>query len=323
MRLHSDMGSMQLLHMLEEALRKERSYWKPNTGRSQQKNETEVVQEQRDEMVRWLTKLSDKFHFHPETFALGVSLLDRFLQCVKARPKYAQCIAVSCLYLAAKTLEEDEVIPGSLDYVVDSQSGCTVAEVLRMERIILDKLHWDLLTVTAIDFLHIFHALLLTKHPYLLNNLMQMTPSRQLSLMTQKLKHCLAQHQLLAFKPSTLALALVSLELELFATNNWLPVTVRMQQLVKVDNVHLIRCREIISRHLASSRHINTVYIYSTLKDKATKRKVDQLEDEEDVSESIKRLYNEEGENSLGHCGSEFRQELDENSSPLQAVSVK
>jgi len=37
-----------------------------------------------------------------------VSLKTTFV--LQVRPKYIQCVAISCFYIAAKTLEEDEVI---------------------------------------------------------------------------------------------------------------------------------------------------------------------------------------------------------------------
>ncbi|KAI5145751.1 Cyclin-I [Manis pentadactyla] len=77
----------------------------------EEEEEKNVSPSQRDEVIRWLAKLKYQFNLYPETLALASSLLDRFLATVEAHPKYLSCIAVSCFFLAAKTVEEDERIP--------------------------------------------------------------------------------------------------------------------------------------------------------------------------------------------------------------------
>ena len=40
----------------------------------------------------------------------------------QVRPKYLQCVAISCLYIAAKTLEEDEVSAHTVKPVLSGHS---------------------------------------------------------------------------------------------------------------------------------------------------------------------------------------------------------
>ncbi|NXK86748.1 CCNI2 protein, partial [Formicarius rufipectus] len=152
------------------------------------------------------------------------SLLSVFFFSLQAQLKYLQCIAISCLVLAAKTDEEDEVIPSVQTMAVQRRCKRSPAKILRMERVILDKLQWDLYTETPMDFLNIFHAMVMSKWPQLVPSLAQRNPSLHVALLTRQLQHWMACHQLVQFKGSTLALVIITLELERL-TPGWFAVT--------------------------------------------------------------------------------------------------
>ncbi|PIK47636.1 putative cyclin-I [Apostichopus japonicus] len=265
----------------------------------------DIKPSQRNDETKWLLEMTSHFGFSPETYTLSVVLLDQFLNVVKARPKYMRCIAISCFFLAAKMKEEDEDVPATQDLVRWSKCGCSVAEVLRMERVILDKLKWDINHVTGLDFLQIFQAMLLSQRPWLLDDLPYMTPSRHLALLTSQLCKILTDHKLSGFRGSTIAASLLSLDLEVL-TKDWLAVTIVMQQLIGIDSQQLIRCRELIASTLYGQRyhplesskmsspkckaHETPV---SKVLAKSAKRKID-MEMEDDIYDSIKRLYNED-----------------------------
>lgn len=320
--------------MLSEALRKESELWKPNNYKAIPNNKTGGISpEERDKAVRWLDQLNKDFEFYPETYFLSVSILDRFLSTVKANSKYLRCIAVASFYLAAKTLEEDNVLPSTRELMRESKCGCSVDEIHRMEKCILTKLNWDLRAVTALDFLYIFHALLMSNCPHLLDQFTHMTPSRQMSVITGKLTSCMARHEMTAFSPSTLALSIISLELELF-WKDWLAATFTLQRMVQVENAELIQCREMMSRYIKPSqpniyvvRHPTKRQLETRKGGKPIKRKNLETSDDDDIYDGIKRLYNEENTDPVApttkavtSCGSEMMKDIAVNTA-LQTVA--
>ncbi|XP_013879901.1 cyclin-I [Austrofundulus limnaeus] len=257
-------GRRRLSFLLETVASREASTWTVYAPKKPSSQDTDVSPAQRDEAVLWLTELHNKLQLYPETLVLAVSVLDRFLAPIKARPKYLRCIAVTSFFLAAKTCEEDECVPSLKELAASSHCGCSPSEILRMERIILDKLNWDLHTTTALDFLHIFHAMASSCRSEFLDSTSGLDPSQHLALLTRRLYTCLADHTLLQLRGSMLALALLTLDLETCCPD-WLLLTIDLLRRTQIDSSELILSRELVARSLSTpsaSLPPNTVYIY-------------------------------------------------------------
>lgn len=281
--------SRRLAVLLEAALLREARLWKVPVFKNGCIQGADISSSQHQEMILWLGEMSRLFEFCPETFALGVCVLNRLLSTVKAQPKYLKCIAFTSLVLAAKINEEDEVIGSVKDLVVQSGCNFSTAEILRMERIILDKLHWDLYTATPVDFIHIFHALLVSGHPHLIPSIglgsgvgwdpatdpgslsagpghQKRPPGFQAALWTRQVQHCMACHQLWQFKGSTLALAIITLELEAL-TPDWFSVFTDLLKKAQINSGEFIHCKEIVDEYLHSlefSLPTNAIYIFDS-----------------------------------------------------------
>ncbi|XP_074865495.1 cyclin-G1 [Carettochelys insculpta] len=162
----------------------------------------------RDFEVKDLLSLSQFFGFNTETFSLAVNFLDRFLSIMKVQPKHLGCVGLSCFYLAVKATEEERNIPLATDLIRISQYRFTVSDMMRMEKIVLEKLYWKVKTTTAFQFLQLYHSLTYEN----------LSCERRKHLNFERLEaHLKACHCRIMFskaKPSVLALSILALDIE-------------------------------------------------------------------------------------------------------------
>lgn len=304
--------------LVQRYLAKEKLHWQPSKYAVQG---DEVTSVQRNDTVKWLTVISRHLKFSPETLFLTITLLDDFLRLVRARSKYLKCIAISCFYLASKIIEEDEMVPHIKDLITNSNCNFSVSEITRMEAVILKKLKWDLCRATALDFLHGFHALLVLNRNLFLPDQSGEQLAALGPLLETKLQICLDKSSLLATRPSTIALALVSLELEHW-TGHWFVITTALQRLAQVENSDVIRCREELASIFTKARTaMSRKHRHSDSQNspKPSKRKMENM-DIEEIYDSLKKLYGDETTTVGSCCGMHQGHSIDMAGFPVRAM---
>lgn len=242
LRCYSD---EKLQELLKDACLKESISW--NEEKIVSESDEHVTPAERDEMVAYLLEVCERtdMAFSIETFSLTVTLIDRFLASYKVKSKYLECLAVSCLYIAAKVREEDDKISVTSEFLYDCNSKCSVSELLRMELMILTKFSWNVDDKTSADFLYIFHAILVNSYktftasqstnqstsfvnkwnlPSVNSPVINKLPAESafppvdldiLHLLEYKLKQVLCNHELATvFRPKVIALGLLKLQLQ-------------------------------------------------------------------------------------------------------------
>uniref|UniRef100_I3LYD4 Cyclin I family member 2 n=1 Tax=Ictidomys tridecemlineatus TaxID=43179 RepID=I3LYD4_ICTTR len=233
-----------LVHLHLAQLREER-LWRGGNLQAEICNDFQKV-------VLWLLKRENIFHFSQTTFNLALTILNRLLVSVKIKKRLLQVITITSLRLAVKMNEEEELIPRIKDFIKHYGFGYTPNELLRMELAILDRLYWDLHTGTPLEFLTIFHSLVVLSRPHVVELLPQRNPSLHVASLTRQLQHCMAGHQLLQFKGSTLALVIITLELERLMPDWWTPISDLLKKAQVICTEQYSCCKELVKQHLGS-----------------------------------------------------------------------
>lgn len=199
--------------------------------------------------VKDLLYLCRFFGFSSETFSLAVSLLDRFLSIMKIQPKHLSCVGLCCFYIAVKSSEDEKNVPLASDLIRISQNRFTVSDMVRMEKIILEKLYWKVKAPTALHFLRLFHSHVQEQLD---------TKSREIlgiERLEAQLKACHCSFIFSKIKPSLLALALLCFEAQEQHdpehANQILEALKNLQELLNARDGDLVCVRELVGKCLA------------------------------------------------------------------------
>ncbi|XP_053319384.1 cyclin-G1 [Spea bombifrons] len=199
----------------------------------------------RDFEVKDLLSLTQFFGFSTETFSLAVNLMDRFLSKMKIQPKHLGCVGLTCFYLSVKATEEERNVPLATDLIRISQYKFTVFDMMRMEKIVLEKLGWKVKATTACHLLQLYHSLVYEN----------LTIERKKLFMLEKLETQLkACHCRIGFskaKPSALALSVLALEVQeqkLFELNDAIEY---LREYSKISCRDLLCWKELVFKCLA------------------------------------------------------------------------
>uniref|UniRef100_W5MXG8 Cyclin G1 n=2 Tax=Lepisosteus oculatus TaxID=7918 RepID=W5MXG8_LEPOC len=236
---------VQLKMLLEQEARYQPKLCGLRIIESAQDNGLRMTAALRDFQVKELLSLTRFFGFSAESFSLAVNLLDRFLAQMKVQPKHLSCVGLCCFYIAVKVSEDEKNIPLANDLIRISQHRFTVSDMMRMEKIVLEKLHWKAKATTSLHFLRLYYSHVIEQMPAERKKMLN------IERLEAQLKACYCCFSFSKVKPSLLALAVLALEIQEQSLHE---LTEEFQSLKQYSNIKegdLICVREMVAKCLA------------------------------------------------------------------------
>ncbi|XP_040870487.1 mitotic cyclin a2-type isoform X3 [Glycine max] len=105
-------------------------------------------------LVDWLVEVSEEYKLVPDTLYLTVNLIDRYLSTRLIQKQKLQLLGVTCMLIASKY--EEMCAPRVEEFCFITDNTYTKEEVLKMEREVLNLVHFQLSVPTIKTFLRRF-----------------------------------------------------------------------------------------------------------------------------------------------------------------------
>lgn len=111
----------------------------------------EINEEMRAILINWIVEVYEQFKTTPKTLFLTVDIIDRIIEKAYVTRKYLQLVGITALLIASKYEEISSLRISELVYVTNH--AYTKQEVMEMERIILNRLSFNLSVPSRYTFL--------------------------------------------------------------------------------------------------------------------------------------------------------------------------
>ncbi|XP_061355735.1 G2/mitotic-specific cyclin-2-like [Gastrolobium bilobum] len=212
----------------------------------------DIKEKMRAILIDWLIEVHYKFELLEETLFLTVNLIDRFMERQAVIRKKLQLVGVTAMLIACKY--EEVSVPTVEDFILITDKAYTRNEVLKMEKLMVNILQFNLSVPTPYVFMRRF---LKAAHS-----------DKKLELLSSFLiELCLVEYKMLEFSPSLLAAAAVyTAQCSLYQFKQW---TKTSEWYTEYSEEKLLECsRLMVTFHRkAGSGKLTGVYRkYSTWK---------------------------------------------------------
>uniref|UniRef100_A0A8D0GTU9 Cyclin D3 n=1 Tax=Sphenodon punctatus TaxID=8508 RepID=A0A8D0GTU9_SPHPU len=205
----------------------------------------EIKPYMRKMLAFWMLEVCEEQKCEEEVFPLAMNYVDRFLSSVPTRKNNLQLLGAVCMLLASKLRETMPLTVEKLCIYTDH--SVTPRQLLDWEVLVLQKLRWDLMSVTPNDFLaHILYRL-------------SVPPDRM--VMVKKHAHtfialCATEYTFALYPPSMIATGSIGAAIEGLRNANESPFEALTELLASITGTEvdcLKACQEQIEATLAES----------------------------------------------------------------------